>query len=696
MEEIRSLNVEEIGAGMPGGFFIYYAEGEEEIIYANAEVLYLYGCKTMEEFCELTGNSFRGMVHPEDLERVEESIIRQVASSTRKMDYVEYRIIRKDGEVRWVEDFGHMLKSQVYGNIFFVFVSDVTEKWQDNLRKEKHYQDRIKDHELIRQVLENTLQVYREVFLVDLDEDRYRLIYPEQADFTGSYLELLEERVLSEQLNVGDKSEVQSLLRPEALKEALMNESSVEYRYARRLPDGSLERRAAIFTVNDRKNGVPESVVLAIRSVENVMRQEEKKNLILESALRQAEKADEAKNLFLTNMSHDIRTPMNAIMGYTDLALRHIEDREENVKDYLLKIQDASVSLLETLDNVLDISRIESGRMNMEEGDCSIDRLMEHVAQMTAERMEEKQLQFTLDMENIRNRQIFCDEMKVCQILMNIIGNAIKFTPEGGRIQVSVRQEDSLGNRVALYEFRVKDTGIGIAPEFISRMFLPFEREKTSTVSKIKGTGLGLAITKKIVDIMNGTIEVHSQQGKGSEFLIRLPFQILDGRQQQGEQVQEGAVSRAVRELAGKRLLLVEDNELNREIAKMLFEESGLLVEEAEDGDVALQKLQEAKEPFDCVVMDIQMPRMDGYSATRAIRQLPERELSNIPIVGMSANAFEEDKRKSLAMGMDAHMAKPINIDATLEVIAKFVHGREEMKKQEYARKKHESENGES
>ncbi len=728
MDRLNDLNMEEIVTGMPGGFFIYKAYGDEGVIFVNNEVLYLYGCKTMDEFTALTGNTFKGMVHPEDVDAVEESISRQVAESQRKMDYVEYRIVRKDGTIRWVEDFGHLIAGSIYGDIFMVFVSDVTEKWENNLEKEKKYIDRISDQELLKKSLQAMLYTYQEVYLVDLDKNHFRLIYPEDGveETTGSYREVVESRILTGRISSENLDDLRRLLQPESVKFALMNDNSVEYQYVRRSLDGTMERCAALFTVSNRVGGVPSNVVLGIRSIENIIRHEEKQNAVLESALLQAEQANEAKTLFFANMSHDIRTPMNAIIGFTELALRHVGDGKK-VQSCLEKIKASSDMLLLLIDDILDMSRIESGRMKLEEKNCSLKGIMDDVRRFFQEQCTDKDLSFTLDMDGIKNDIIYCDELRLGQILINIVDNAVKFTDQGGKIHVSVTQSASLGHGVAHFEFRIKDTGIGIAPDFLDKLFIPFEREKTSTVSGVGGIGLGLAIARNIVELMNGTIGVSSKEGEGSEFTVRLPFRIIksenagqdsaglqhigledtnledaisedpipedlspqyinpedvdlgdiclkkDGEGFKAEAESVGPSGEESLSFKGKRILLVEDNELNREIAKELFQEYGFSVDEAEDGDVALVMLCNVENHYDCIVMDIQMPHMDGYKATAAIRALDDPVLSNIPIIGMSANAFDEDKRKSLEIGMNAHVAKPINMDILLRTMAEFI-----------------------
>ncbi len=396
---------------------------------------------------------------------------------------------------------------------------------------------------------------------------------------------------------------------------------------------------------------------------ENEMRQK----ALIEDALLRAESASKAKTKFLSNMSHDIRTPMNAIIGFTTLAMTHI-DNQERVRDYLDKIAASGNHLLSLINDVLDMSRIESGRIHLEETECNLLNVMHELKNMLAMEMQSRNLQFEIDTENVADEQIICDRLRLNQILLNLLGNAMKFTAPGGSISVRIAEEPEKDPDKAIYEFRVKDTGIGMSEEFQEHMFEPFERERSSTVSGVQGTGLGMAITKNFVEMMGGTISVISQKNVGTEFTVRLPVKKVSVSRAEAVLGEKEENTPAVRmSMEGKRILLVEDNDLNREIAREILGEAGLLVEEAEDGSIALDKLLE-KGPgyYSLVLMDIQMPIMDGYTATRAIRSFEDKELANIPIIAMTANAFEEDKRKALEIGMNAHIAKPIDVNRLL------------------------------
>ncbi len=398
-------------------------------------------------------------------------------------------------------------------------------------------------------------------------------------------------------------------------------------------------------------------------TIENEMRQK----ALIEDALLRAESASKAKTKFLSNMSHDIRTPMNAIIGFTTLAMTHI-DSKERVRDYLEKISVSGNHLLSLINDVLDMSRIESGRIHLEETECNLSGVINELKNMLAIEMQSRDLEFCIDMDGVADGQIICDKLRLNQILLNLLGNAMKFTAPGGSISVRIAEEPEKDGDKAIYEFRVKDTGIGMSEEFQKHIFEPFERERSSTVSGVQGTGLGMAITKNFVEMMGGTISVISKKDVGTEFIVRLPAKrVFTGQAEAVPREEEKNGPEIGMSLEGKRLLLVEDNDLNREIAREILSEAGLLVEEAEDGSIAVDRLLE-KGPgyYSLVLMDIQMPIMDGYTATKAIRSFENKELANIPIIAMTANAFEEDKRKALEIGMNAHIAKPIDVKQLL------------------------------
>ena len=374
----------------------------------------------------------------------------------------------------------------------------------------------------------------------------------------------------------------------------------------------------------------------------------------------EAERSTRAKSTFLSNMSHDIRTPMNAIIGYTMLA-RKEENLSPKTAEYLTKIETSSQHLLALINDVLDMSRIESGKIDLEPKKTNLVKTMNEVHDMFLTQMETKGLHYTVSAVDITNKTVMCDVSRLNRILLNLISNAYKFTPQGGNIGVTLRQTGA-DAETGFYELRVKDTGMGMSREFAARVFEAYERERTTAVDSIQGTGLGMAITKSLVNLMGGTIAVETEQGKGTEFIIRVGFPLAE-EEPEAETDEESKVVKQQADFRNKRMLLVEDNVINREIAQMILMELGFKVETAEDGKIALDKVA-ASAPgyYDGVLMDIQMPVMNGYESTKAIRALPDPELSRIPIIAMTANAFAEDIQHVLDVGMNGHIAKPINI----------------------------------
>ena len=393
----------------------------------------------------------------------------------------------------------------------------------------------------------------------------------------------------------------------------------------------------------------------------------EQKNVALQLAVQRETKANLAKREFLFNMSHDIRTPMNAIIGFTALAQTHIDDRGQ-VEDYLKKISVSSQHLLSLINDVLDMSRIESGKVTLEAKPVHLPELVHELRDIVQAVVSEKDLSLTLDTVGVENEDVIADPLRLEQILINVLANAVKFTPDGGQISLWIVQKDTAPAGYADFEFHIKDNGIGMSEEFQKHIFEQFARERTSTVSKIQGTGLGMAITKSLVDMMGGRITVKSEQGKGSEFTISLRFPIGEAKT---EQTPPAAKASA---FTGKKLLVVEDNELNLEIASTLLKEAGFEVDTAENGKVAVEKVEAASaDRYDLILMDIQMPEMDGYEATRRIRALPDTKKAALPIVAMTANAFEDDRKNALRAGMNGHIAKPLDIPKLFQVLSELL-----------------------
>ncbi len=390
--------------------------------------------------------------------------------------------------------------------------------------------------------------------------------------------------------------------------------------------------------------------------------------LLLIDSLKQAEEGNRAKSTFLFNMSHDIRTPMNAILGFAEIARSNI-DNTDKLTDCIEKIQSSGKSLLHLIDNVLDMSQIEGGNVSLTEDGCDLEECIETVRDALLPDIAKKHITFRTDLSGAENKLVYCDKARIEHILLDLLNNAVKFNKPGGSILVTVSQKSCDIKEYADYEIHIKDTGIGMTKEFLSHIFEPFERERTSTMSRTQGVGLGMSITKNLVDLMGGTIEVFSEADKGTEFILRFTFKLQERGQAQPEQSGQPSDGAAY-DFSGKRLLLVEDNELNMEIAAEFLSNAGFSVETAQNGQTAVEMVQNSAEGYyDVILMDIQMPVMDGYEASRKIRGLERRDLAEIPIVALTANVSDQDKKEALSNGMNAHIAKPLDVKAMYEVL---------------------------
>ena len=398
----------------------------------------------------------------------------------------------------------------------------------------------------------------------------------------------------------------------------------------------------------------------------------QKLNNKLEIALKKAEDASLAKTRFLNNMSHDIRTPMNAILGYAQIMEDELNRKEmPEVSEHLEKLQQSGNLLLSIINNVLDMARIESGRMELDENYCRIEDVWKSLFAVFDENAMKKNIALHYAM-NVEHEHVLTDVTKVKEILVNILSNAIKYTPAGGSVMVDVDELPCDESGYMIVKIRVSDTGIGMSQDYQTKIFEAFTREQNTTKSKIAGTGLGMSIVKKYVDLLGGTINVESELGKGSTFTVTLKHRIADESYYIKKHIEEPGTGSEI--LEGRNILLAEDNDLNAEIAEAILERAGLKTERVEDGIQCVNRIMEMPVgTYDMILMDIQMPKMDGYKATQAIRNLPDRDKACIPIIAMTANAFVEDKRDAIAAGMNGHIAKPIQVDKLLSMLAEVI-----------------------
>ena len=785
--------ISQITDHLPGGFFIYRASGDEEIIYINKYMLGICGCRTREQFDEMTGGTFRGFVYPADYAKSELAIRNCIDNSDSNLDYVEYRIRRYDGSIRWIMDYGRLAHTGLYGNVFCVFVDDSTDK---NLRAEEDRRAAqvirglseefnsiyLIDFELKKMLpyslnnevsrsmqyaftgrldYETTIREFADKYVLPADYGMYldecreaRIVQRIAAEKTYSivfrryneehiveYIQMtisradddgLSNRIVMAYKNVTDRvKEAQEELRQKHTSSILRavtedyvclidvnlrTEKEVQYflndrtesaltkwseaddysscilAYAERIVAPKDRKRFILstalpklreelagqrefiieydavvnscvrkfqgrFTVHEDGTG-EKHMFIGIRDITEAeqLRFEEEQRLL--EAVARADAASRAKTAFLFNMSHDIRTPMNAIIGFSDLALKHM-DEKERLEEYLRNIGVSGNHLLSLINNVLEMSRIESGKLELDEKPDDMMHAFEEWYTVYAEEAKKKALTLTVH-SDIHHTRVVWDSTRIEKIFLNIYSNAVKYTPAGGSVSIRIKELSCNREGYARYETVVEDTGIGISEEFIPHIFESFSRERTSTESRVMGTGLGMGIVRRLLDIMGGDIRIESKQGKGTRVIVVLEHRIAGEDALPAAEKEQNTPSVS---LQGRRILLAEDNELNREIAEELLADAGLMVESAADGMICVDMLTKAEDGYyDAILMDIQMPNMDGYTAAKTIRALADQKKSATPIIAMTANAFEEDKQKAAEAGMDGFAAKPINM----------------------------------
>lgn len=416
-------------------------------------------------------------------------------------------------------------------------------------------------------------------------------------------------------------------------------------------------------------NGIPVGTIACMRNIDSEIRKEFGIRQELENAKIAAEAANQAKSTFLFNMSHDIRTPMNAIIGFTDIAEKHVNDTDR-VLDSLGKVKMSSKHLLTLINDVLDMSRVESGTVNIDEEPVCIDMAADNLFSLLNGSAQAKNINFSsIIAPSVKNHWIYSDRLHVMRVLTNIVSNSVKYTNPGGKIELLAEELPCEKEGFAHFRYSVTDTGIGMSEEFLTHIFEPFSRAESATKSGVIGTGLGMAITKSLVELMGGTIAIESKLGVGTTVKIEFENRIAEP-----VSVKSIVSDFKPENLKGKKILLVEDNELNREIAIEILNDEGIIVDIAEDGDIAVEKMQKAKEgQYDLILMDIQMPKMNGYDATKAIRKLPNAYAAEIPIIAMTSNAFEEDKKNAFEAKMNAHIAKPVDVEKLLRALSEII-----------------------
>lgn len=778
---------------------MYHSVDGSKIISVNQAALDILGYDSMDEMAE---NGF-DMIASSVVEEDREELLERIRNLQEEGDIVsvEYRVRRKDGEIRYVMGSVKLMRENDELR-YQRFVLDCT------ARKLQEEENARRQTELVQALsIDYNVVCFFDMetgvgqpLRVEEDSLRFREVFDRGLSFEESMEFYIQEFVWEE-----DRETVREALSRDKIEQGLSEgkQYHVNFRTKR---SGEPEYYQMKIVRAGIRNGYG-SIVLGIRSVDKEIRNEMMQRGHLKDALMQANRASKAKSVFLSNMSHDIRTPMNAIVGFTSLAMKHI-DNQERMEEYLKKIMTSGNHLLSLINDVLDMSRIESGKIRLEEKACSLPEILHGICNIVQADVHAKQLELHVDTMDIRNEDIFCDKLRLNQVLLNLLGNAVKYTGAGGAINMRITEKAGAPEGFAHYEFTIRDNGVGMSEEFVEHIFEPFERESNSTISGIQGTGLGMAITKNIVDMMNGTIEVKSELGVGSTFTVTFTFQIrehekeeqdipelkncralvvdddfntcdsvsymlgqiglraewtLSGKEavlrtRQASMREDGylvyiidwllpdmngiEVTRRVRQVMGDnvpvivltaydwsdieeeakeagvtafcskplfmselrnclrsvigledtdeeeqeretvqfkagRILLAEDNALNQEIAVEILSGAGFTTEVAENGQIALEMLKKSKPGYyQLVLMDVQMPVMNGYEAVREIRQLEKRSLATIPVIAMTANAFEEDKQEALRNGMDGHIAKPINIELLFDTLNKVLTAR--------------------
>ena len=580
--------------------------------------------------------------------------------------WFDFQRVNFSGDTFWSRNTVILTKDEKSGDIIGLsVVKDITQNYAG--KQEMLYQ---------LDVINALSNDYSNVYMVNLFSSHIRVIrvndkigsfYAE--DFGDQRYEDAMDFYISVSVYEGDRDMMRMAFSRENILHQLSSKESFYVNYRSYINNKLSYMKLKVVRMGESKDY--SNFLLGFMNVDDDIEHEMKQRKMLQDALSMAENANRAKTLFLSNMSHDIRTPMNAIVGFTTLAESSVFNPEQT-QNYLAKIKSSSNHLLGLINDVLDMSRIESGKITLQLQPTSIEKIITDVENVMQSQMQIKNLKFTIKRHGNLTKQILCDNLRLNQILINIIGNSVKYTKDGGFIDFTVSETPQVAEGFTSYQFRIKDNGIGMTKKFKERLFQPFERDENSFKSQIQGTGLGLAITKNLVDIMQGSIFVNSEEGHGTEFLICLDFENTNSRED--PVITQSSHDFSKEKFKGVKILLVEDNELNRDIARELLKQVGIEVEEAENGSIGIEKLKShSGDYYSVVLMDVQMPVMNGIEATKIIRELPDAKKANIPIVAMTANAFDEDKRVALDAGMDSFVPKPFEISDLLNVLSQMI-----------------------
>ena len=538
---------------------------------------------------------------------------------------------------------------------------------------------REKDIENTR-LIHSPTNVFLDVYELDLETELIHIIRTEQDDMRLLKTEEIDfstfKRFLLQNVPEEKKKKLEEEFETERICARIQEVSIVEREFQKWYEHSTSWFRIQFLLSMTREKKRP-IVTVTVMNIDDLKRLQEEQNKALLSAYESARQASRAKSDFLANMSHDIRTPMNAIMGMSTIARRNIHDPEK-LEDCPNKIDASSKHLLSLINSVLDMSKIESGKVVFVEEVFQLDQMIEDIKRIVQPQAEKKDIQFTGEYETLQGVMVKSDPLRIRQVLLNIVGNAIKFTPEKGKVHCSGFKVLSIYDGYSTFEFTSEDNGIGMDQEFVDKIFQPYERSKNVTSNEIEGSGLGMFISKNIVEMMNGEIYVESKKGEGTKFTVIFHLKEISEQPEKEKTEQNEETQIAFDAMKGKRILLVEDNDMNREIAQEFLTEEGILVENAVNGKEAVEKMEQSSlYYYDLILMDIQMPVMNGYEASAAIRRM-DREDSGLPIIAMTANAFSDDIRQAKEAGMNEHIAKPIDVSVMFSVLSDWMNGKRE------------------
>lgn len=673
-EEILKVSQTSVAQALATDYFcIYYVNTDNNkfIEYSSSAEFKAFGLPTTgDDFISFSRESFEKYVDPKDRERFLETFTK--ANVVTALDLhgkfsMTFRLLF-DGVPTYVYmKVTRMIEKE--GRHVVVGISSIDEQMKATEVFEKAHQKSV----TYSKVAQALAKDYFSIYVVDPDTDSFF-----EYSATEEYGQLGIERAGEDFFNLSrrnmarvicpdDKERFMAVFRKDRIMSILERDGSFTTKY--RLMFGDTPVYVSMkATLLDDEDG--RYLIIGTNNIDAQMKREE------EYREKVAEARNRARNDFLANMSHDIRTPMNAIVGYTNIARSHPED-PELIRDSLEKIGSSSHFLLSLINDVLDMSKIESGKMQLNVGECDLSAVFRRIEDITSLQAKNKSLRISYDYSGVSHFHVLADELRIEQILINIISNAIKYTPEGKTVEIIAGEESLPEKDAGRYRFIVRDTGSGISEEYLPHIFESFTRELNTTINRIQGTGLGLAITAKVVELMGGTISVKSRLGEGSEFTVELDLESPEGSPgKSSHREMEDAPEDVSMDLSGRRILLVEDNDINAEIAIMVLSQYGLETERASDGQAGVEMvLARGDGYYDAVLMDLQMPVMNGYEAAGAIREAGNSYCKALPIIAMSANTYDEDVRACLAAGMNAHLAKPFQPETLMQILGEHIKG---------------------